>query len=802
VVPAQRVAAAVPPPRPIPDEPEVRTGSTHPAGVGLLDRLDPEQRAAAAHPAGPLLIVAGPGTGKTRTLTHRIAHLVAERGVRPEECLAITFTRRAAEEMRERLQALMPERAGRATVTTFHGLGAAILRECHDRAGLSANFRIADEAHRLAAATAVTGTETTARRRLAELDRLRRGVRRATNRDADRNTDRATGRDSDRVAHRDADRDADHTATRNADRDADRNTDRAAGRDAEQDAVRAPSRAAPPGERSDPPGDGLETAHPADGAADLEDAVLAEFADQYERELRERDLADFSDLLRLPVRLLACDPALAARYRDRWRWICVDEYQDVDETQYALLRLLSDPAGSVTAIGDPDQAIYAFRGADVGFFLRFRTDYPSATTVQLTRNYRSTPVIVAGAVQAIAPSTLVPGRTLYAAGAPAAPGAAHATAAAPAHQTADTSRAGTPDVAGARTTDTADAGTTDAAGAGTADEAGAGTADTAGAGTSGTAGAAGAAGDAVAGSRRGAAAGVRVGGGAAEGVRIGLHEAADEHAEADFVTRTIDRLLGGASFHSLDSGRATGHGTAGLSFSDIAILYRTDAQARPVMESLTRFGIPFQKRSHDRLASRPGVQEIAYELRHHGTGGLHTRIKSAMAALLDRVADTGDDGAERAVELRAAAELLGPLAGRCDDDLDRFLQELALGAEVDTYDPRADRIALLTLHAAKGLEFPVVFLIGCESGLLPLRLPGAGARVDEAEERRLFFVGMTRARSRLYLSYARGRTRHATARETGPSPFLRAIDAGLLERVEGSAAAGRRRSRDRQLRLL
>ncbi|MCO5987272.1 UvrD-helicase domain-containing protein [Actinoallomurus spadix] len=591
------------------DTPIREAGGTFIADEGdpsILDGLDPDQRAAAAHPGGPLLIIAGPGTGKTRTLTHRIAHLVGERGVPPERCLAITFTRRAAEEMRERLDALLPGRAHRLTVTTFHGLGALILREQHARAGLPDGFRIADETDRLDVAREMTGSDKEARRLLAEFDR--------------------------------------------------------------------------------PEGDGGR-----DGS---------EARSSFEKRLRERGLADFTDLLRLPVRLLGEDPGLAGAYRDRWPWISVDEYQDVDETQYALLRLLTGsgpvdggpagrgpadggPAGpgfgdgGLTAIGDPDQAIYSFRGADVGFFLRFQEDFADATTVQLTRNYRSAPAIVDGAVRAIAATSLVPDRTLV------------------------------PQRSGDRL--------------------------------------------------------------------IQVHETADAQAEADHVVGTIDRLLGGASFHSMDSGRSDGHHADHLDFSDIAVLYRTDAQSEPVMEALTRAGMPYQKRSHDRLLGRPGVRELAHELRHHG-GPLRDRLRAAAGVL----AEVHDESV-----LRSAAELMTPLASRHGDDLEGFLGELALGAEVDAYDPRADRIALLTLHAAKGLEFPVVFVIGCEDGLLPLRLPDS----DEAEERRLFFVGMTRAQTHLYLSSTRRRE---------PSPFLRALPAELVTRPE----AARRRPRDRQLRLL
>jgi uncharacterized protein (TIGR00375 family) len=552
------------------------------AARSVLDGLDPDQRVAAAHPGGPLLIIAGPGTGKTRTLTHRIAHLVAERGVEPERCLAITFTRRAADEMRERLEGLLPGQAGRLTVATFHGLGALILREQYERAGLPADFRIADETERLEIAREMTGSDKEARRLLADFDR-------------------------------------------------------------------------PPNAPED-----------------------AEARASFEKRLRERGLADFTDLLREPVRMLGADQALTAHYRERWPWISVDEYQDVDETQYALLSLLAGAEGNLTAIGDPDQAIYAFRGADVGFFLRFEGDFAEATTVLLTRNYRSAPAIVHGAVSAIRATSLVPDRVL------------------------DPQRSG----------------------------------------------------DQL----------------------IRVHESPDAQAEAEFVTSTIDRLLGGASFHSLDSGRADGHHDEHLDFSDIAVLYRSSAQAEPVMEALTRAGMPYQKRSHDRLMKRPGVREIAHELRHHG-GELTVRIKAAVGALIEVHDET---------VLRTAAELLTPLAVRCGEDLEAFLGELALGAEVDAFDPRADRIALLTMHASKGLEFPVVFVVGCEDGLLPLRLPDS----DEAEERRLFFVGMTRAQSTLYLSGTRRRE---------PSPFLRAIPGKYVTRPEPAA---RRKSRDHQLRLL
>ena len=585
----------------------------------MLAGLDPEQRVAAGAGLGPLLVVAGPGTGKTRTLTHRLAHLVVERGMPAERCLALTFTRRAAAELQERLDDLVPGDARRMLVTTFHGLGLRILREQHEALGLGPGFRIADDGERLELLTEVLGCpEREARRLLLELVRRKRAR-----------------------------------------------------------AARWPDLDAEPSEVAGP---------------------LA----RYEAAMRKLDLVDLDDLLALPVMLLAGDAGLAARYRERFGFVAVDEYQDVDELQYRLLRLLTTPAANLCVIGDPDQAIYGFRGADVGFFLRFAQDFPDATTVRLTRNYRSSPAIVAGALQAIAPSTLVAGRELAA-------------------------------VAGA---------------------------------------------DAPA--------------------RITIHQAASDLAEAEFVVQTIDRLLGGASFLSLDSGRADGGAEHGLSFADVAVLYRTDAQAGPLAEALGRAGMPFQKRSHDRLGDRPAVRVLVRALRAPavpaGDRSLTARLAAAAAG-----SGPAEDTAEGTAE---ALELLAPLAERCGDDLDRFLAELALGDEVDTWDPRADRVSLLTLHAAKGLEFPVVFLVGCEDGLLPLRFGPRPSPEETAEERRLFFVGMTRARSHLFLSHARRRAWRGSVREAEPSPFLADLEAALLDHARSPARRRPQPAAGDQLSLL
>ena len=651
------------------------------AAGSLLEGLDLDQRAAAMA-GGPLMIIAGPGTGKTRTLTHRIAAAITRGVAAPESCLAITFTRRAAEEMHQRLAALIPRQAPRLTVTTFHGLGLMILREQHERAGLSADFCVADEQARQAVAAELAGSPRSGRALLA-------------------------------------------------------------------DAARDPAR-----------------------------------RDLLRKALTARDLVDFDGLVELPVTLLRDEPSIAAALRDRWPYISVDEYQDIDATQYALLRLLSaapggagadgaDPDGTgpdeahpggadLTVIGDPDQAIYGFRGADVGYFLRFAEDYPGATTLRLTRNYRSSPAIVAGALQAIAPSTLVPGRVLRAVA------------------------VGPPPAVYSDRSDRSDRSDHD----------------------------------------RGGSASQRAGNplrswNAGPATAITFHEAADEHGEAAWIAEAIDRLLGGSSFHSLDSGRADGHGHDGIGLADIAVLYRTDAQAGPLGQALTRAGLPFQKRSHDLLERRTGVPEIVHEMRLMHADAMQTGASgppalatpgtpTAAGALsvlhrlrgaVTRLASSSGGPGSAAVDIRTAGEVLAPLARRCGDDSERFLTEISLGAEADALDPRADAITLLTLHAAKGLEFAIVFVAGCEKGLLPLWLPGMRpeAGLDQAEERRLLFVGMTRARTHLLLTCAARRRRHGATGDGGPSPFLAAIEPRLLDR---SAPTSPRRSTARQLRLL
>ncbi len=584
--------ASIPTPNPAPDTPPIKTDTPPNTPQGLLDALDPDQRTAAQITEGPLLIIAGPGTGKTRTLTHRLAHLVIDHPVPPTQCLAITFTNRAAREMAQRLAILLPSTADTVPVMTFHGLGMSILQQHGQRLGLPHDLQVASLAQRLDLLQQVSSvTPRQATRLLAEISLARR-----------------------------------------------------------------------------------------QGITEQTKPAVADAFQAYTKQLHAQGLVDFDDLVHLPLELLHNHPDLIPQYRARYRWVCIDEYQDIDAAQYQLIKLLVPPDGNLCAIGDPDQAIYGFRGADVQYFQRFQDDYPTAQTVRLTRNYRSTRMIVEASSQLIRPVSLVADRDCVA-------------------------QIESPD-------------------------------------------------------------------------RIEIHRCTTDRGEAEFVVHTIERMIGGTTFFSMDSGRAESYEGLDLSFADFAVLYRTDAQADTLVKALTRSGIPFQKRSHQPLAELPVVQALVAALNDTSEADpLTDQLNQAAAAIRD---------AEPLADLYTPA--LQPLAKQHGQDRSAFIAQLTLGVDIDLWDPRADRVSLMTLHAAKGLEFPVVFLVGCEDGILPLAWGGTKKAsqdtIDPAEERRLFFVGMTRAQQRLILTHTAKRRWRGKPQPMEPSPFLRDIEQRLLAQHE------------------
>ncbi len=597
-----------------PHRPSVLTGVL----TDVLAALDPDQARAAEAVDGPLVVMAGPGSGKTRMLTHRLAHLVRERGVPAASCLAVTFTRRATEELQDRLAALLPPGAGACAVHSFHSLGLAILRESGARAGLKPDFRIADETERRAALAAALGvTESKAARLLKAISLMKR-----------------TGRESD----------------------------------------------------------------DADAAAAI--AACREIA-------MAQNWVDFDDLVALPAALMETDTEAAALWRRRFSHLCVDEFQDVDEQQYRLLRCLAPPGGNVCVIGDPNQAIYGFRGADAACFTRFRQDFPSARTVRLGRNYRSTGTIVTAAAQVISSGAIS---------------------------------------------------------------------------------------------------------GMAEDITrpmeapLTLFEAATERAEAEFVAATIESLMGGHDMltaNKEDSRQQAGKTTRPLGFADFAVLYRTDAQSAALREAFDKTGIPFKKSSPAPIASQGFVRALLAALERQGADMHGIDLPARIAAAAEQMRRDGDAddiaGLAQATRwLTALAESEGPAA---TGEAAALREQAALATEADFWDARADRVSLLTMHAAKGLEFPVVFVVGLEDGLVPFSWgasaaasdqedapesardgSGANVGIPDAEERRLFYVAMTRAKDRLFLTRALQRTWRGALRTLPPSRYLGDIAPELLVR--------------------
>ncbi len=586
--------------------------------------LNPDQRKVVEHGNGSLAVIAGPGTGKTRALTHRIAALVQDRGVPPTSILTITFTRKAAAELRERLIALLGDDGRRVQAMTFHALGLELLRKFPKPAGLRADFTVLDDARRQ---QVLKGA--------AEEARLR-------------------------------------------------------------------NRLVWMGERISWHKTQLRS--PADADAEIGEAYLA-----YQRILEQQGAIDFDDLiLRSTLLLERCDTALADA-RTGCRYLFVDEYQDINAAQYRLVRLLAPagPASDLCVVGDPDQSIYGFRGSDPEYFNRFAEDYAPATVLRLTQNYRSTATIVRAALEVIAQS---PGRD-------------------PSHLEAL----------------------------------------------------------------------------AAPGLPIQRWSCATEIDEAELIACEIERAVGGTSLYSLDSGRSDGTNENPLSFHEIAVLFRTSAQADAIGLALDRAGIPFQRVGVDPLTARPFVAELLSDLdclvRRTSD---HTAIPERLAHLapyigpqptaeiIERLGTIGRTDPDQ----RSATDLLATLAVPFGTDIAGFLGAIAQMHENDLgLEPQ--KVALLTLHAAKGLEFPLVFIAGCEDGLIPLRAKRARS-VNTEEERRLLYVGMTRAQRQLILTAATKRSRHGQIYENGFCPFLSTVSAELFEAMQGR----RRPRRARQLPLL
>jgi superfamily I DNA/RNA helicase len=577
-----------------------------PVSRGPLAGLNREQLEAARHGSGPALIIAGPGTGKTRVLTRRVAHLIEEHAVQPEQILAVTFTHKAAGEMQERLQALLAQRQAQAVrVSTFHALGYAWLRE-----QLSPGLSLIDPEEKEGL--------------LASL-----GVDRSD-----------LGRTAERIS-------------------------------AAKQQLMLPQH--------------------------VEDEEWAPLYWDYQNLLSEHDLLDFDDLICRTTRLLLDDPDIAAAYRQRYPWVMVDEYQDVNYAQYRMIRALcGDPRANLCVIGDPNQAIYGFRGADSQYIERFQADWPQARRYSLQTSYRCPQTILRASGQVVA----------------ATDGFLH---------------------------------------------------------------------------------------GLQSGVKLQLVQQPSDRAEAEYIARCIERSMGGLRSFSMDSDITDGHASdAGQSLDDFAILVRTGAQMPALEKALDDHAIPHQVVGRTpfhrqepirsildvtRLALTPQTPLLAERLAARGilTAAQRTGLQLDPAEpahrALQRIVTRFFPAA-----LEQAPLLLRDLYDRAEQSgipIGQWVHVLRLGTSADTYRAKVERVTLMTLHAAKGLEFPCVFVAGCEAGLLPYALH-PGREADPAEERRLLYVGMTRAQQQLTLTWARSRHLHGRRRELPRSAFLDAIEKELV----------------------
>ena len=630
----------------------------------ILDPLNPEQRAAVSHGDGPLLILAGAGSGKTRVLTHRIAYLIRDLAVPPSAILAVTFTNKAAREMRERLDRLVgKERLAELTVGTFHAFCARLLRREGPLVGIERSFAIYDEADQRAVLRQAM-SETNASEKIFAPGAVSNVISGAKN----------------------------------------------------------------------------ELRGPADLASSPKgqlDRIAAIVWKRYDELLRENNAVDFDDLLLLGCRLFETSDRALERWQDRYQHILVDEYQDTNRAQYVLLRYLAGYRQNLAVVGDDDQSVFSWRGADVRNILDFERDYPNARVVKLEQNYRSTQRILDAAHSVVRNNAARKEKKLW------------------------TDRLGGHDLV--------------------------------------------------------------------------VMQAYDESHEAELVAREIERLqregeahgtrdvailyrtnaqsrviedtfrafglayqiVGGVSFYqrrevkdtlaylrlirnpqdAFALGRVVNTPPRGLGDKSRAALLAF-AREREISlgEALTEAGqIPnIQKRQQEALM---GFGRLMERLRAEAERLELPRLIDevvAQAGFTAYLRDGTEEGEERwanVLELRTLAEDYAAIPQ--DEQLPTFLEEIALVSDVDEYQDAKPAATLITMHAVKGLEFPIVFLTGMEEGVFPhMRAIDSGSEAELEEERRLCYVGITRAKDRCYLTYARRRTLFGRTNMNPPSRFL------------------------------
>jgi len=645
--------------------------------------LNPEQRRAVDYGDGPLLVLAGAGSGKTRVLTARVARLIGDEGIRPQRILAVTFTNKAAGVMRERIAELLGEEPSGLWVGTFHSICARLLRREGDALERGSRFSI-----------------------YAEDDALR-AVKTAMD---------EVGLDPTRWTPR---------ALRGRISDA-------------KNALVGPDEYAAT-------------------AFDLMSRAVADVYPVYEKILARSAAYDFDDLLVQTVRLLENVPDVGRRYAERFRHVLVDEYQDTNHAQYRIVRHLASVHGNICVVGDDDQSIYGWRGADLRNILDFERHFPDAETVRLEQNYRSTASILAVANEVIArnrarkPKRL---RTEREDGAPV-------TVVQVPDERAEAARA--------------------------VDE-------------------------------------IRA--------RLGRYELADfailyrtnaqsrPFEEALRRANLPYRIVGGVRFYERREIRdVLAYLQLSVNPADEAAFARAVSWPRRGVGTVTLDGLraAASERGETLIATAERARELA-DLPKSGARALED-FAAGISALGELAADATaeevlreairsfgfvaaleaeDDGADRIAnltELMAAAAAFDPSEAEdgADDasDLELWLQTTALRTDIDEVDLAGQAVTLMTLHNAKGLEYPIVFVVGLEEGLFPLaRSLESDAELEE--ERRLFYVGVTRAEDELFLMHADRRWRYGSESASVPSSFLAELPEGPVRHERTARSHGGR----------
>jgi DNA helicase-2/ATP-dependent DNA helicase PcrA len=639
----------------------------------LLARLNPAQRDAVLHFEGPLLVLAGAGSGKTRVLTTRIARLIEEHGIDPRRILAVTFTNKAAGEMRERVERALGETPEGMWVGTFHSIGARLLRREAALVGRTPAFTIYDADEILTVTKRVM--------------------------------------DQRKISPKQFSPKAIHALISDA-----------------KNSLVSPD----------------EYAHMA---RDPMSRAAGEVYGALEPVLRANNACDFDDLLQLPVRILEDNPDRLAAWRSRFQFILVDEYQDTNRAQYRFITLLGGEHGNVCVVGDDDQSIYGWRGADIRNILDFEKDFPNATVVRLEENYRSTPPILELANVVIRANTERRGKTLRA------------------------TRSGGDPVTIVGCLDERDEAETIAE-------------------------------EILA--RRRADRSI-----ALNDVAILYRTNAQSRALEEAMRRhgIPYRLIGAVRFYdrreirdlmsylrlianpSDDEAflRAVTIPRRGLGEATLATLAERARSARvPLLVAATRGDLVVDLRP----AARTALVEFARLIQELRERTADDSVDVLLRELIERIGfedalrAEGPEGAERLDNVRemmaGAAEVVADDGGELGlTPLDHFLQRAALITDADRQQADTDAITMMTLHNAKGLEFPHVFISGVEEGLFPLGRAHDEPRQLE-EERRLFYVGITRAEQMLTITHARSRRRNGEMMPSVPSSFLAPIPPDMV----------------------